>query len=546
MLRYVDETCATIWVETDAACDVEVLGSRASTFHVEGHHYALVVVEGLEPGSTNPYGVHLDGERAWPPEEGGEFPDPAIRTRRPDGRFRLAFGSCRTAAPHEPPWTLPVAEDAQGRGSDALLAYALRMRDQDPEAWPDALLLLGDQVYADDASPETREFIRSRRDTSEPPGEEVADLEEYTRLYREAWSESWIRWLLSTVPVAMIFDDHDIIDDWNISRSWLEDARAEDWWDERIVSGLVAYWLYQHLGNLSPQGLDEDDLYRRVREADDAGPVLREMAQEADRDSSTFRWSYARSYGPVRLVVVDSRAGRVLTDGHRDMLDEDEWEWIAGEMARDCDHLLIATSLPYVLARGIHGLEAWNEAICDGAWGPLGARAGEAIRRAIDLEHWPAFRGSFERLTAMIRAVGSGTYGAPPSSIVVLSGDVHHAYLAQLYWRKADEVVSHVFQAVASPMRNAVEPVLRRVYRFALSRVGEAIGRGLERAAGVPEPSVRWRFLDGPIFRNQVSVVETDGRRARLVIEGVTGEHRGPGQRPELEPLVDRPLTPPS
>ena len=35
------------------------------------------------------------------------------------------------------------------------------------------------------ASEATREFIRSRRDTSVPPGEQVADFEEYTRLYRE-------------------------------------------------------------------------------------------------------------------------------------------------------------------------------------------------------------------------------------------------------------------------------------------------------------------------------------------------------------------------
>ena len=47
LLRYVDDTSATIWVETDAPCTVEVLGHRARTFTVAGHHYALVIVEGL-------------------------------------------------------------------------------------------------------------------------------------------------------------------------------------------------------------------------------------------------------------------------------------------------------------------------------------------------------------------------------------------------------------------------------------------------------------------------------------------------------------------
>lgn len=543
LLRYVDETAATVWVETDAACEVEVLGHTARTFHVEDHHYALVVVEGLEPGTTNPYQVTLDGEVAWPVGALDGFPDPAIRTRDRDGRFRIAFGSCRVAAPHEPPWTLGRGDDPRGRETDALLAYAMRMRDQDPEEWPDALLMLGDQVYADEASPETRGFIRSRRDTSQPPHEDVADFEEYTRLYRESWEDPTIRWLLSTVPVAMIFDDHDIIDDWNISASWVEDARSHDWWEDRIVGGLVAYWIYQHLGNLAPEDLERDEMYRRIREADDAGPILRRFAREADRDPSSARWSFDRSYGPVRLVVVDSRAGRVL-DGERHMLDEAEWDWVGRHMAVECEHLLVASSLPYVLARGIHGLEAWNEAVCDGAWGSWFVPVGEAIRRAIDLEHWPAFQRSFERLTAMIRDVGAGRHGAAPASIVVLSGDVHHAYLARLWFRRGDGVASDVWQAVASPMRNAVEPVVRRLYRFALSAVGTAIGRGLERAAGVSPPSVRWRLLDGPLFDNQVSVIETEGRDAWLRIEAVEGGGAGPKDRPELRTVVERALTP--
>ena len=36
MLRYVSETEATVWVETDAPCEVEVLGRRERTFCVEG------------------------------------------------------------------------------------------------------------------------------------------------------------------------------------------------------------------------------------------------------------------------------------------------------------------------------------------------------------------------------------------------------------------------------------------------------------------------------------------------------------------------------
>ncbi|HEY8556340.1 MAG TPA: alkaline phosphatase D family protein, partial [Actinomycetes bacterium] len=388
LLRYVGETQATVWVETDAAATVEVLVSpagsgeggaggargRAPTFRVEGHHYALVLIEGLGPDRTYEYRVELDGEPVWPQtrQEGRSFPPSSIRTLRGDHPLRIAFGSCRVAAPHEPPWTLPPREDRRrGKGADALYAFALRMREADPDTWPDLLLLLGDQIYADDTSEGVQAFIRSRRDVRQPPGLEVADFEEYTRLYWEAWGDPVIRWLLSTVPTAMIFDDHDISDDWNTSAAWVEHMRRQPWWDERITSGLASYWLYQHLGNLSPGDLGDDPVWPKVRDAGDATRVLREFAFRADREVEGTRWSYRRDFGRTRLVVIDSRCGRVLEGERREMVDEDEWAWIEEQAAGDFDHLLLATSLPFALAPAIHDLEAWNEAVTAGAWGRL-------------------------------------------------------------------------------------------------------------------------------------------------------------------------------
>src|ERR671916_2880650 len=70
LLRYAGASDATIWVETDAPCTVEVTAGggphRAPTFAVEGHHYALVRLTGLEPASFYEYSVALDGEEVWP------------------------------------------------------------------------------------------------------------------------------------------------------------------------------------------------------------------------------------------------------------------------------------------------------------------------------------------------------------------------------------------------------------------------------------------------------------------------------------------------
>jgi hypothetical protein len=556
LLRYVGETQATVWVETDAAAEVEVVGhppggpaspsarrahGRAPTFQVERHHYALVLIDGLEAGRSHRYTVSLDGEQAWP-EPGSEFPPSTIRTLGGNGPLRVAFGSCRVAAPHEPPWTLPPAADRKrGKGADALYALALRLRDTDPDTWPNLLMLLGDQIYADDASPRVQEFVRSRRDVQRPPGLEVADFEEYTRLYWEAWGDPVLRWLLSTVPSAMIFDDHDISDDWNTSAAWVEHMRRQPWWEERITSGLASYWLYQHLGNLAPDDLEDDPVWPKVRTAGDATRVLRELAFRADREIEGSRWSYRRDFGRTRLVVIDSRCGRVLEGARRKMVDDDEWAWIEEQATGDFDHLLLASSLPFALAPAAHDLEAWNEAVTGGAWGGVAAKAGEAIRQAIDLEHWAAFNDSFDRLAALIEAVSAGHRGVAPGSVVVLSGDVHHTYLAELSFPGIQDAHSPAWQAVCSPLRNPLPPSQRAAHRRAFRRPARSVTRWLARRAGVEPEAIDWRVVEGPRFDNHLGELELDGRSAVLRVERAVTPAGGDGQ-PRLEPLYDHRL----
>jgi len=540
ILRYVDETQATVWVETDQACEVELLGRSEGTFQVGGHHYALVRLRDLEPGASYEYELKLDGRRVWPPSESG-WPRSVLRTIDPEAPLRIVFGSCRVAVPHEPPWTLTKDEDPEhGREIDALHALALRMREQPVEEWPQLLLMLGDQVYADEDSPATREFIRQRRDTSREPGEEVADFEEYTRLYRESWGEESIRWLLSTVPSAMIFDDHDVHDDWNASLSWLEEMRAKPWWERRITGALVSYWVYQHLGNLSPDTLARRGLLDEVHAQEDAAEMLHEWAKDADWGSEGRRWSYSRDLGDVRLVVLDSREGRELREERRRMFDEEEWEWLCGVVTGGVRHLIVADTLPIFLPHAVHSLEAWSDALCGGAWGKRMAGVGERIRRRFDFEHWGAFPQSFERMVELIRRAGSGEEGTPPRSIVTLAGDIHHAYLAQVSYPEEAGVKSAVWQGVCSPFRNALSNHEKQLARIGDARLARAIGRALARSAGVHPIDVQWRLVQPPTFDNQFATLDIDGDRVRMRIERtVPGDWR----RPKIDDSLDRVLT---
>jgi hypothetical protein len=514
LVRYVDEGAATVWVETDAACEVEVLGRRARTFEVAAHHYAVVAVEDLSPGEARDYEVALDGETRWP-APGADGPPSRIISLDPGRGLRFAFGSCRASAPHQPPWTRPRREHPQGRGSDALRALARRLRDQPVSEWPSLLLMVGDQVYADDAAPRTRAFIRGRRSSEIEPGEEVADFEEYTRRYREAWSDPDIRWLLSTLPSAMIFDDHEVVDDWNISDGWQREMSARPWWEDRIAGALMAYWIYQHLGNLSPVQLRTDPLLAALQGGHDGASRLRDFALRSDPGGAGTRWSYSRRLGGAHLVVVDSRAGRLLDPGHREMLDDEQWRWLDAELRGDVDHLLLATSLPYLLPQSIHAAEAWSEGVCDGAWGWRVARLGERLRRLIDLEHWAAFRDSFERLAAMLAEVSAGHRGRAPATIVLLSGDVHYGYLAEAHF-PARPMQSAVYQAVASPFRQGLTRPMQWANRLAFSRAMGLAGALLLAISGLPRPSIRWRTRQRPVFANQLAVLELRGRTARL------------------------------
>ncbi len=535
LLRYVGTTEATIWVETDAPCDVEILGRSEHTFTVAGHHFALVPIQGLEPGSSNEYEVALDGQRRWPPAE-SELPPSALRTFREDEQVELVFGSCRVTAPQEPPFTLPKEEDSEnGRGFDALHALARSILADDSPSYPDLLFLCGDQVYADEISIETAEFIEQRDDR--PPGappDQVADFEEYTRLYREAWTEPVIRWLLSTVSSAMVIDDHDMHDDWNISKAWCEEMAREPWWEERLAGGLMAYWVYQFAGNLSPNELDELELWHRVREADDAASVLRAYVRREDATKGGRRWSFLRDLGTTRLIVIDARMGRQLEPGERQILDSGEREWVTERATeRELDHLVLGTPDPYLLARTFHHLESWNERVADGVWGSLAARGAESMRRALDFDHWSAFADSFEWLTRLIEGIGAGEHGRPPATIGVLSGDVHHAYLADVAFRRGARVRSAVYQAVCSPYRNALDDRERAVVRIARSRLVAGLTEKLACAAGVEDAGVRWRFRRGPYFDNQVATLKLDGRSAAMKLHKVPRDPQGRDERLE-------------
>ena len=322
LLRYVGQHDATVWVETDQPC--EVRGPRPPCPHLRGVRPPLRAGRhrGPRAGDQPPVRGRARRPHGLARHRRGDVPAASIRARSGDD-LTCASPSGRAACLSARAAVLAAQgrQQARPRGRRAL-RLALRMRDEAADRWPDLLLWLGDQVYADEISPGVREFIRCAATT-------------HTAARRRGRRLRGVRAAVlgvvaghgdpvaarRRVPTAMIFDDHDVHDDWNTSGLGGHDpaqalvARA----DRRrlhVLLGLPAP--REPLAGRAPGGRDlaprraGRGRYRarcaRWRSAPSTAPPA--------RASPTHATSGARA-----LIVMDSRAGagarRDTGDGRR-------------------------------------------------------------------------------------------------------------------------------------------------------------------------------------------------------------------------------------
>jgi hypothetical protein len=218
--------------------------------------------------------------------------------------------------------------------------------------------------------------------------------------------------------------------------------------------------------------------------------------------------------------MIDSRAGRVLEEQNRRMLDDAEFDWVEAAMRRAVDegveHLILGTSLPWLLPHAIHSLERWNETLNARHHGRWRGKIAEALRQASDLEHWAAFGRSFERLSAALTGVARGEHGRAPSTALVLSGDVHHAYAAELV--RPGDLTSRVHQLTVSPLHNQAPHPIRVGFKIGWSRSARRFTERLARWVQAEPTRLEWEKHAGPFFGNQIGELVLTGREARFVL----------------------------
>ncbi|MFP5322828.1 MAG: alkaline phosphatase family protein, partial [Acidimicrobiia bacterium] len=228
--------------------------------------------------------------------------------------------------------------------------------------------------------------------------------------------------------------------------------------------------------------------------------------------------------------------GRVLDPERRSMLGEAEWRWLDEQARGDLDHLFVASSVPWILPRAIHDLEAWNTSLAGGAWGARVRRSAERLRQEIDLEHWAAFGTSFQNLADLLAGVSAGERGEPPATITALSGDVHFGYVAEVDLGGR----SRVRQVVSSPFRQSTEAFERHAQRLATTFPPVSLAcRALVATTPHARPGFDWRVTDGPWFDDHLVVLTVDGRRAHIAYEVADLDDQ---HRPVLRRIAEREL----
>jgi phosphodiesterase/alkaline phosphatase D-like protein len=334
----------------------------------------------------------------------------------------------------------------------------------------DMLLLIGDQIYGDDLERES------------------TWLDAYSNAYRLFWHNENMRNVLRRIPTYMIFDDHDVHDDWG----------TVDFNDPtRINEALRAYRIFQQAHN--PGGYNSENFFysikkgpasffvidgrnQRKNKPTDNGelPILGalqrqkilEWAKSTETQSSDIIFMVLPvpiAYLPVqevkRLFTEFKKAAEVVGAdkgfwGGVKAVFTKPYEWV-GPFAPIVWPLTILAS-PYFIYKGVQiGTAAADAEI---------AKSGiENIDNDLDLEDlWNKDQNQSDMafLLDTLFDLANDTYhgGAKPKAVFILSGDVHAGAIHEITSKKHKKNPK-IFQITSSGITKtpATDPIMKHM-----------------------------------------------------------------------------------
>ncbi|WP_372378401.1 alkaline phosphatase family protein [Vibrio natriegens] len=256
--------------------------------------------------------------------------------------------------------------------------------------------------------------------------------EEKTQIDKFVSGLDRVQRLLAHLPTYMIFDDHDVTDDWNLTIGW-EQAAYTNLFAKRIIgNSLIAYWFCQGWGN-APEKFDDafmvhikDFLEQRTAKAQD------DLIQYLYRFEN---WHYTIPTSP-KVVVLDTRTRRWRSESKMNkpsgLMDWEALIEFHQELVHE-DKVIIVSAAPMFGVKFIESLQR------------VFTMFGKPL--LVDAENWMAHPGSANTLVSIF------THTKTPTNFVILSGDVHYsfAYDIKLRFRKSSP---NIYQITCSGIKN--------------------------------------------------------------------------------------------
>jgi hypothetical protein len=283
-----------------------------------------------------------------------------------------------------------------------------------------------------------------------------------------------VRRLLANVATYMMFDDHEVTDDWNLAPIWRDRVFASDLGRTVLRNGLLAYFLCQGWGN-NPAAFEADIPQEngppkpgplkqlllavpRLFPSGDDLPPLRAAADEIDSllglDGSDppVKWHYSIDGPRHRAFVLDNRTRRAFAS--RDAPPANLSPAAMREQIPDLTETPLPAGIEVLFV--IAPLPLLGVPLFDELAGPLAYRAYDVKNfRAIGglpgtnpdaIEAWSNVPEAFEEVFARLAAY---------RRVVVLSGDVHYAHsCAASYWFGGDDRPARFAQFTSSGFKN--------------------------------------------------------------------------------------------
>jgi hypothetical protein len=412
-------------------------------------------------------------------------------------------------------------------------------------------------------------------------GRHAADFAEYAYLYERAWTSSrQVRMALAHVPTFLIFDDHELTDDWNFSAEWVRMLHNPNdelrMWPKTLTDGLAAYWLYQGWCNKAPSQWPAGDprvkaMSDAQRQGTDALPALRKcihgacFAPPPSADPNApyqaglgLDWHYRLPFEPPFLVP-DCRSRKLLVPADDKLrviehdgpvaqrpqsrtIDKDQLDWmrtILVDRPATGPVAFIGTSTPLLLQNKFMDFMLKPE-VAAGGWaspavGPVIAALFSStllgtgkeklltiFRRSKDLEHIVRDKTwrDFWSLADAMRKKKSQV-----KTLVLLSGDVHHSYCMTATLPGAGRPQPEVLQITSSGLRTTIRGTFKSWFagqqswnKFNIGGIQLAPGFLLKNDAGDRQVA---------LYENAVALVDvTIGTQVGIVVTHLSGKDR--------------------